>query len=902
MLAAAVVTALAASLLGASNAGASEWTPRGGSTTSSSSTTTTLAATSTPSSTISTTTSTTAAATSPPSTTPTTAATPPSSSATAATPDSGVVAGQYIVTLKPGVDSDSVASESRSRGDRIDHVYRSVTHGFSGRLSDAEVRRLRTDPRVERVEADQVVYAVDTQSPAPSWGLDRIDERAPDATSSYTYPTTASDVTAYVIDTGIYAANADFSGRVTAGQNFVASQGSVNPTNTNDCNGHGTHVAGTIGGTTYGVAKGVTLVPVRVLDCNGSGTTSGVIAGIDWVTAQHTTSKAVANLSLGGGFSQSLNDAVERAVADGVVVAVAAGNSNADACTSSPASSPGALTVGATDSTDQRASFSNYGSCVDLFAPGVSITSDWMGSTTATKTISGTSMASPHVAGVAALYLSSGRSVTDLMTNVTTGRVGNAGTGSPNTLVYVGTEPCTATSCSSAAPPPTGPTNDTFANAQVLSTTTGTATGTTVAATKETGEPNHAGNAGGHSVWFRFTATGTGTATIDTFGSSFDTLLAVYTGSAVNALTQLGANDDTSPGFQSRVQLSVVAGTTYQVAVDGYAGATGNVTLTWKLPSASLPPPPPTGPTNDAFANAQVLSTTTGTATGTTVAATKETGEPNHAGNAGGHSVWFRFTATGTGTATIDTFGSSFDTLLAVYTGSAVNALTQLGANNDTSPGFQSRVQLSVVAGTTYQVAVDGYAGATGNVTLTWTLPSVSPPPPPPSGDTGWKNPTAQAANSGGDGNGFESNPTYAFADDGQYAVDTNSGNGTSTSCTSSNKDKHRFYGYGLTLPTNATVRGIEVQVQAKVNSTSSSPQMCVQLSSDGGTTWTSTKTTTTLTTSERTFTLGSTTDLWGRTWTAADLADNLRVRITNVASSTSRTFSLDVVAVRVSY
>lgn len=679
----------------------------------------------------------------------------------------GVIPGQYIVTVKPGVSPDAVARESEGRGDQIDHVYRSAGRGFAGKLSDAEVARLKADPRVERVEADQVVHAVGTQTPTPSWGLDRIDERAPDATSSFTYSTTAPDVTAYVIDTGIYAANSDFTGRVdtVAARNFATVNGTIDPTNWTDCNGHGTHVAGTIGGTTYGIAKGVTFVPVRVLDCGGSGTWAGVIAGLDYVTAQHTTGKAVANLSLGGGYSQSVNDAVTRAVADGVVVAVAAGNSNADACASSPASTPSALTVGATDTGDNRASFSNYGSCLDLFAPGVNITSDWMGSATATNTISGTSMASPHVAGVAALYLSSGQTAAALMANVTTGRVVNPGAGSPNKLLYVGTEACTPISC------PAGP-------------------------------------------------------------------------------------------------------------------------------------PPPTPPANDAFANAQALATTTGAATGTTTNATKESGEPNHVANAGGHSIWYGFTASGSGTATIDTFGSGFDTLLAAYTGGAVNALTQVAANDDTAPGTQSRVTFAAVAGTTYQIAVDGYNGASGGVTINWTLPSSAPPPPPPpSGNTGLLAPTGQAADSGGDGNGYEASPENALADDGVYAVDANSGTSTSTSCTSSRKDNHRFSGYALTLPGGATVKGIEVQVQAKADSTSGSPRLCVQLSSDGGASWTTAKTTSTLTTTETTLTVGSASDLWGRAWSATDLVGaNFRVRVIDVAASKARSFSLDTVAVRVTY
>ena len=419
-------------------------------------------------------------------------------SAAGTTPAPEVIPGQYIVTLKAGVSAETVAQETESRGDKVEHVYKGAGRGFAGKFSDDEVARLKADPRVLRVEADQVVHALGIQAPTPSWGLDRIDERALDGTSSYTYPSTASSVTAYVIDTGIAPGSSDFTGRLGAGQNFVAAGGTVDPANWADCNGHGTHVAGTIGGTTYGVAKGVTLVPVRVLDCSGNGSSSGVIAGLDWMTAQHLAgARAVANLSLGGGFSQSLNDAVTRAVADGVVVVVAAGNSSADACTSSPSSTPSALTVGATDSGDARASFSNYGPCLDVFAPGVGITSDWIGSADATNTISGTSMASPHVAGVAALYLEQGQGANDLLANATTGFVTNAGGGSPDKLVYVGTEPQTA---------PVRPPNDAFANAQLLTGGTGTVAGTTAYATKETGEPNHAANSGGRSVWYRFTA------------------------------------------------------------------------------------------------------------------------------------------------------------------------------------------------------------------------------------------------------------------------------------------------------------------------------------------------------------------------------------------------------------
>jgi subtilisin family serine protease len=251
---------------------------------------------------------------------------------------------------------------------------------------------------------------VQAAQPRPPYGLDRIDQRALPLNSTYTYGATGSGVTAYVVDTGIRLSHRDFGGRAVSG--FDAIDGG----RADDCNGHGTHVAGTLGGAAHGVAKSVRLVAVRVLDCAGSGATSGVIAGVDWVTAHHQPGQpAVANLSLGGFASSALDAAVRRSIADGVSYAVAAGNGNAagvpeDACRVSPARVPEALTVGASDSSDRAAAFSNYGRCVDLFAPGVGVTSTWSTGDTATKTISGTSMASPHVAGVAALYLQGKRS------------------------------------------------------------------------------------------------------------------------------------------------------------------------------------------------------------------------------------------------------------------------------------------------------------------------------------------------------------------------------------------------------------------------------------------------------------------------------------------------------------
>ncbi|HUT37086.1 MAG TPA: choice-of-anchor D domain-containing protein, partial [Planctomycetota bacterium] len=265
----------------------------------------------------------------------------------------------------------------------------------------------------------------------------------------------------------------------------------------------------------------------------------------------------------------------------------------------------------------------------------------------------------------------------------------------------------------------TGPPNDHFANATAISGTSGQATGTNASATKETGEPNHAGNAGGRSVWWRWTASSSGEATINTFGSNFNTLLAVYTGGSVGSLALVASNDDEGDGLLSQVSFTAVAGTTYRIAVDGYSGVSGNIVLDWNLTGG--------GPANDHFANATAISGTSGQTTGTNNDATKEAGEPNHAGNAGGASVWWRWTAPSSGQLTVSTFGSRFDTLLAVYTGTSVAALTRVASNDDAGGGLQSRVTANVTAGTTYRIAVDGYSGVSGNIVLDWNLTGGGP-------------------------------------------------------------------------------------------------------------------------------------------------------------------------------
>jgi len=289
------------------------------------------------------------------------------------------------------------------------------------------------------VELDQPMFALDTQTPTPSWGLDRTDQRALPLSNSFTASAYGAGVDVYVVDTGVSTTHTDFSGRLRSGFSAINDgRGS------NDCNGHGTHVAGTAAGTTYGVAKAASIIPVRVLDCAGSGSNTGVIAGLDWIIANHSAGvAAVANMSLGGGASLALDTAVQNAINDGVVMAVAAGNSNANACNYSPARAANAITVGATDRTDVRASYSNFGSCLDIFAPGTSITSAWINSSTAINTISGTSMASPHVAGVAAALLSANPTLSPadissmLRSSATPNVVSTAGTGSPNYLLYL---------------------------------------------------------------------------------------------------------------------------------------------------------------------------------------------------------------------------------------------------------------------------------------------------------------------------------------------------------------------------------------------------------------------------------------------------------------------------------
>ena len=474
---------------------------------------------------------------------PTQSATPRAGGAPLLSASSGKgIDGKYIVVLTDGANPRSVAAVA---GVNPHFVYTAALNGFSAELNQGQLNALQHHPGVAYIEQDQEVQLSTTQTGA-TWGLDRIDQRARPTDGNYTYTPTGAGVRAYIIDTGILTSHSNFGGRASGGYTAIN-----DGRGTTDCNGHGTHVAGTVGSTTYGVAKGVSLIAVRVLDCAGSGTNSGVIAGMDWV-ANNRVLPAVANMSLGGGASTATDDAVNRMHNAGVTVVVAAGNENQNACNVSPARAANAITVGSTTSTDARSSFSNYGSCVDIFAPGSSITSTW--SNGGTNTISGTSMASPHVAGVAALYLQGAPSATPatvtnaIISTATTGVVTSAGTGSPNRLLY------SLLSGGGTTPPP--PTSITY---------TGSLSGT--------GANSYQPSTSGYTV----SVSGAHTATLSGTGSDFDLYLQKWNGSSwATVASSLGYTSSES------INYSGTAGS-YRWRVYSYSGS-GTFTLVTTRP------------------------------------------------------------------------------------------------------------------------------------------------------------------------------------------------------------------------------------------------------------------------------------------------------------------------------
>ncbi|AYY88927.1 S8 family peptidase [Acinetobacter baumannii] len=353
----------------------------------------------------------------------------------------GIIKNQYIVILNKdaGPSKDFAQNIAKQHAGKVLQSYDTVLKGFAIYLPDtagtAFIEAMKKNPQVLSVESDTIVNIDATTQSNPDWGIDRLDQKALPLNSTYSYLQTGSGTTAYIVDTGILSSHQEFSGRVLSGYTAIS-----DGNGTTDCNGHGTHVAGTVGGTTYGVAKSVNLVPIRILGCDGSGASSNVIAGLDWIL-KNGKKPAVVNMSLGGATSSSLDSAVENLFNNGYVMVVAAGNSNTDACSSSPARVSKAITVAATDNTDTRASYSNYGSCVDIFAPGSQINSSWIGSNTATKILNGTSMATPHVAGVVAEMLqstptASPQTISTNLLNQASSNVVKNPSGSPNRLLY----------------------------------------------------------------------------------------------------------------------------------------------------------------------------------------------------------------------------------------------------------------------------------------------------------------------------------------------------------------------------------------------------------------------------------------------------------------------------------
>lgn len=575
------------------------------------------------------------------------------------------------------------------------------------------------------------------------WGLNQISDADIDAPEGWNVRSSASGIIVAIIDSGIKTTHQDLAANMWRNSAEIAgnkidddANGFVddvfgcdaynNDGDPTDDNGHGSHCAGTIGGAgnngigVTGVAWGVQLMACKFLSATGSGADSDAVRCIDY--ARSKGAKILSNSWGGGGAGVSLQAAIERSRTAGLIFVAAAGNDgrNTDSSPSYPASlaTDNIVSVAATTRTDTLASFSNYGSVtVDLGAPGDGIFSAVSTSDTAYATYSGTSMATPHVAGVLALLVAQfpTESYSAIITRLLNGTdkipalAGKTKSGGRLNLAnaLLGTPP----------PTPVRPANDAFASAVATSTATWTLTGNNTDGTSETGEPAHAGNSAAKSVWWAFTAPSSGSCTLRTFGSAFDTVLAVYTGTSVGALVAVASNDNSSSTvLDSTVSFSTVKGTIYRIVVDGKSGASGAIQLAASLVAAVTP-------VNDTFATATVLTGTSFSVNGSNIGATVQTGEPKHAGITGGKSVWWSWTAPSTGTFTLATTGSSFDTTLGIYTGTAVNTLKVVGSNDDQSTTLRtSKVVVSVVAGTTYRIAVDGYSAASGAITLAGSL------------------------------------------------------------------------------------------------------------------------------------------------------------------------------------
>ncbi len=598
-----------------------------------------------------------------------------------------VVPGRYIVRLSDSASPAQRVAVAADLAGRVVDTFDQVFDGWVVDLTEAQVSELKTRPGVADIEPDRIITLdTVTESVLPAatqtgatWGVDRIDQVSLPLDGSYTDRSNGAGVTAYIIDTGV-AAHSEFGARLASGIDTYD-----NDADATDCHGHGTHVAGTVGGTTYGVADGTTIVPVKVFGCSGSTSTSIIVAGINWVLTQHTPGDpAVANLSLGGGASSSMDAGVRSLVDAGIITAVAAGNSSNNACYYSPAREPSVITVGSTTNTDTRSGFSNYGSCLDIFAPGSSITSAWH--TGGTNTISGTSMASPHVAGAAAAIWGADITATysevenALLSSFTAGLLTDRGPDSPDALLYI--NPNDGGDSDATAPDaPTGVT-------ATLSDTTATIAWSAPA------------DDGGATIT-RYVAS----AVED------DSFTCVWTSGPLQCdITSL------APGtFTFTVLASNSAG------VSTASAASNGVTVS-------------AGTNNDYFVASMDLSGNSGSVNDSNADATFETGEPPIDAGSGRATIWFSWTAPDSGRLTVDTFGSNFDTVLAVYSGSSLPSLTRLIYNDDsrqTDTYFQSTVTLDVTSGTEYHFRVNRYGSTGGDVTLNWEFATVGVPTAP---------------------------------------------------------------------------------------------------------------------------------------------------------------------------